>query len=283
MSKLIRNYLGKFDIEALVADLFSKAVSLLLLLLLFYICKLILHATVQKIVAPSLKLSSREINRQRTLVRLIENTLSYALYFFFIYWVLTILGLPVSSLLAGAGIAGVAIGLGAQGFLTDLVNGFFIILERQFDVGDFVKLTNGPISISGKIYSVGIRTTQVYGEDGTLHFIPNRNILVVSNESRGDMRVQIDLPLAMTVDLEKVYQVIEAVHERELENHPTITQPPTILGPQTGTNGQLSFRINFFVENGEQVAIYHAFYRLYQEALLEAGIKFVNPYFSPMP
>lgn len=77
-----------------------------------------------------------------------ENILNYALYFILIYWVLSILGLPVSSLLAGAGIAGVAIGLGAQGFLSDLVNGFFILIEHQFDVGDVVR-PNGPITIEG--------------------------------------------------------------------------------------------------------------------------------------
>ncbi|WP_153053294.1 mechanosensitive ion channel family protein, partial [Streptococcus suis] len=97
---------------------------------------------------PSLKVSTQEIGRQKTISRLVESILNYLLYFILIYCILSILGLPVSSLLAGAGIAGVAVGLGAQGFLSDLVNGFFILIERQFDVGDVVKLTNGPITIS---------------------------------------------------------------------------------------------------------------------------------------
>lgn len=112
---------------------------------------------------------------------------------------LSILGVPVSSLLAGAGLAGVAIGLGAQGFLTDVVNGFFILLENQFEVGDSVVIG----TVEGNISSVGIRTTQIRGFDGTLHFIPNRNITVVSNKSRGDMRVQIDIPIYAHTDLEK--------------------------------------------------------------------------------
>lgn len=61
--------------------------------------------------------------------------------------------------------------MGAQGFLSDLVNGFFILLERQLDVGDNVRLTNGSINIAGIVSSVGIRTTQVRDFDGTLHFI----------------------------------------------------------------------------------------------------------------
>ena len=71
--------------------------------------------------------------------------------------------------------------MGAQGFLSDVINGFFILFERQLDVGDEVVLTNGPITVSGKVVSVGIRTTQLRGEDQALHFVPNRNITVVSN------------------------------------------------------------------------------------------------------
>ena len=188
-------YIQQFDWSKIADDLFSKLVSLLLLFILFYIVKKILHLSVTKIIAPSLKLSKQDVARQKTITRLIENLLNYVLYFLLIYWVLSILGLPVSSLLAGAGIAGVAIGMGAQGFLSDLVNGFFILLERQLDVGDNVRLTNGPINIAGTVISVGIRTTQVRDADGTLHFVPNRNIMVVSNLSRGDMRVLIDIPI----------------------------------------------------------------------------------------
>ena len=120
--------------------------------------------------------------------------MNYCLYFILIYWILSILGLPVSSLLAGAGIAGVAIGLGAQGFLSDLVNGFFILLERQLDVGDTVRLTNGPITIAGTVSSVGIGRPRCETQMGPWHYVPNRNIMVVSNLSRGNQRVLIDMP-----------------------------------------------------------------------------------------
>ena len=130
-------------------------------------------------------MSRHDVGRQKTISRLLENVFNYTLYFFLLYCILSILGLPVSSLLAGAGIAGVAIGMGAQGFLSDVINGFFILFERQLDVGDEVVLTNG-LLLSRKVVSVGIRTTQLRGEDQVLHFVPNRNITVVSNFSRTD-------------------------------------------------------------------------------------------------
>lgn len=274
MSNFIRNYISGINVEQLLNEGISKLISLVLLCLVFYVLKKLLHFVVRGLIKPSLKLTKNDLNRQRTLSRLIENSLSYVLYFFMAYWILSIIGLPVSSLLAGAGIAGVAIGLGAQGFLSDLLNGFFILLEHQFDVGDSVVLTNGPIRLSGKIYSVGVRTTQVRDSDGTLHFIPNRNILVVSNQSRGDMRVQVDLPLPLTANLDKVYRIIDKVNEDLTPSTPIITQAPTIIGPQTLASGQFVLRVHCFVENGKQTETYQLLYRKYQDALREAGITF---------
>ena len=273
IGNVFSHYIQQFDWSKIADDLFSKLVSLLLLFILFYIVKKILHLSVTKIIAPSLKLSKQDVARQKTITRLIENLLNYVLYFLLIYWVLSILGLPVSSLLAGAGIAGVAIGMGAQGFLSDLVNGFFILLERQLDVGDDVHLTNGLINIAGTVISVGIRTTQVRDADGTLHFVPNRNIMVVSNLSRGDMRVLIDIPIYAQTDLDEIYRIISKVNEEAVPEHPEILKEPNILGPQMASNGQFNFRISMIVKGGMQISIYHIFYRLYHEALLREGIE----------
>ncbi|HEM2780552.1 TPA: mechanosensitive ion channel family protein [Streptococcus suis] len=271
MNEFIQKYVSQFNVDAILTAFVNKTLSLVLLFLAFYIVKKLAKASVKKVLVPSLKVSTQDIGRQKTISRLIESILNYLLYFILIYSILTILGLPVSSLFAGAGIAGVAIGLGAQGFLSDLINGFFILLERQFDVGDVVKLTNGPITISGTIVSMGIRTTQVRDADGTLHFIPNRNILVVSNQSRGDMRAQVDIPLKFNTDLEQVSRVIEEVNRRELSNFDQITGV-TILGPQNTANGQFVYRVNLFVANGQQSSIYHQFFGFYQEALRQAGV-----------
>ncbi|HFR3412538.1 TPA: mechanosensitive ion channel family protein, partial [Streptococcus suis] len=264
-------YLFQFNLEDLLTKGLNKVLSLVLLFLAFLVIKKIAKGSVKRILIPSLKVSTQDIGRQKTISRLVESMLSYLLYFILIYCILSILGLPVTSLLAGAGIAGVAVGMGAQGFLSDLVNGFFILVERQFDVGDVVKLTNGRITITGTVVSMGIRTSQVRDADGTLHFIPNRNILVVSNQSRGDMRAQVDIPLKFNTDLDRVAQVIEEVNRRELGKNDQITGI-TVLGPQNTATGQFVYRINLFVANGQQSKVYHQFLGFYQDALRQAGI-----------
>ena len=109
------------------------------------------------------------------------------------------------------------------------------MLENQFEVGDSVVIG----SVEGNISSVGIRTTQIRGFDGTLHFIPNRNITVVSNKSRGDMRVQIDIPIYAHTDLAKVSNIIKTINKEQLPAFPEIVGSPTILGPCTNTTAQL--------------------------------------------
>ncbi|EJN93204.1 mechanosensitive ion channel family protein [Streptococcus ratti] len=271
--KFITSYLGNFNFEKMVLEFSSKILSIVLLLVVFAIAKKVINYLFKKTIAKSMFLAKYSQARQKTLVKLFHNLMDYSLYFLLIYWMLAIIGLPVSSLLAGAGIAGVAIGLGAQGFLSDLVNGFFILLERQFDVGDSVKLNAVTGTIAGTVVSVGIRTTQIRDFDGTLHFIPNRSITIVSNLSRGDMRAQIDIPIYADTNLETVTAVINKVNEENVPNYPEIVGIPNLLGatPSAAT-GQMVFRVDIFVQNGRQNHIYYTFYRIYQEALTAAGI-----------
>ncbi|MBM7643257.1 mechanosensitive ion channel family protein [Streptococcus loxodontisalivarius] len=265
---IIRNHMQQLQLEQLAVDLLSKCVSLILLLIFFFIGKRLLTYIFTQTVTKSISLTKQTEARQKTIIKLLHNIMDYALYFMLIYWVLSILGVPVSSLLAGAGLAGVALGLGAKDFLSDLVNGFFILLENQYDVGESVEIG----TVSGNVSSVGIRTTQVRGFDGTLHTIPNRNISIVSNKSRGDMRAQIDIPILAHTNLEQMTSIIKEVNENEVPNHPEIVGLPNILGPRTTSAGQLIFRVDIFVQNGKQSAIYSEFYRLYQEALIANGI-----------
>lgn len=272
MSILIK-YWESLNLEDTAVNILSKGVSLLLLFIFFSVGKRLANWLFERFFINSSRFIKENDSRKKTLVKLFHNIMNYSLYFILIYWSLAILGLPVSSLIAGAGIAGLAIGLGAQGFLSDLVNGFFILVERQFDVGDSVTVDG----ISGTVSSVGIRTTEIRGFDGTLHFIPNRQILLVSNQSRGDMRAQIDIPIYATSNLDTITQIIKTVNQKEVPLTPEIVGVPNILGPRTATNGQFVFRIDIFVENGKQYQIYSKFFRLYQEALLEAGMNLPTP------
>ena len=260
---ILQKYIQQFNFEESLMLLISKGIKLLILLIIFLLSKKIINFLFKHTVGRSLSWTIQTSARKKTIEHLLHNCMHYILYFFLVYWLLSILGVPVSSLLAGAGLAGVALGLGAQGFLSDVVNGFFILLEDQFEVGDSVEVG----AITGLVSTMGIRTTQIRGFDGTLHFIPNRNITIVSNKSRGDMRAQIDIPVYTSTDISKVTSIIQQVNKDNNENYPEIIGSPNIIGLTSKPSGQLVFRVDIFTKNGQQVHIYAEFLKLYHEAL----------------
>lgn len=272
----LEKFIDHLNVEEVLFTFFTKLISILLLIIAFVTVRQVINYLFEKTVNRSLAFSRQKVARQKTLAKLSHNVLNYTLYFFLFYWILSILGVPISSLLAGAGIAGVAIGLGAQGFLSDVVNGFFILLENQFDVGDIINVG----TVSGTVTNVGIRTTQIHDFDGTLHFIPNRNITIVSNKSRSNMRAQIDIPLFVHTNLDQISDIVTKINEEYVSKHPAIVGEPTVFGPTTNANGQFVYRINIFTQNGAQFDIYAEFYKLYQKAILEEGIDLPTYNFS---
>lgn len=188
---------------------------------------------------------------------------------------MTIVGVPVGSLLAGAGIAGVAIGLGAQGFMNDIITGFFIILEQQMDVGDYIRLAN--LNIEGTVISVGLRTTQMKALDGTLHFIPNRNIMTISNLSRSNMQVLIDVRIMPDEGYDKITEIIDHVNEElKRKYNDSIQQGPSIFGMVDLGNGNFAVRTTMYVLNGKQALIKEEFLAQYVKKLSEANFTIPN-------
>ncbi|WP_373705739.1 mechanosensitive ion channel family protein, partial [Jeotgalibaca porci] len=133
----------------IISLIMTKAIFLLLTLLLFFLIKKIITFLMKRTFERKRNKMDFSSSRRSTIYKMLENAFSYTLAFFFIYTVLSILGIPISTLIASAGIAGLAIGLGAQTFINDIVNGFFILLENQFDVGDSVTIGD----FSGKVVS----------------------------------------------------------------------------------------------------------------------------------
>ncbi|NSR90737.1 mechanosensitive ion channel family protein [Enterococcus faecalis] len=271
----LQRFWNNINWDAIVATLIEKSLSILFLIFLFFIIQRIGKYLIDRTYANYSKKQHFSESRLKTLHTLIINAFQYTLFFFFIYSLLTIVGLPVGSLLAGAGIAGVAIGLGAQGFMNDLITGFFIILEQQMDVGDYIRLL--ALNIEGTVTSVGLRTTQIKAVDGTVHFIPNRNITTISNLSRANMQVLIDVRINPEEGYEKICEVITEVNETLKEKYiESIQTGPDIFGMVDLGNGNFAVRTTMYVLNGKQFAVKEEFLAQYIKALTEAGFTIPN-------
>lgn len=271
MTDLLRDFTA-LSWENIMTDLGIKILSCGVILLISWLVRQLARLLVKWLSGKTRLFTAQDIARQQTLVKLFFSLSDYTVFFLTGYTLLATLGVPVSSLLAGAGIAGLAIGLGAQGFLTDLINGAFILIERQYDVGDSVIIQN----ISGKVANLGIRTTQLKSSDGTIHFIPNRHITYVSNLSRGNRRVHIDLPLPFGTNFDDVTALLTPVGNAAAAQHPQVLDTPRYLGARKAPDNTTVYRVELAVENGSQETIYYNFYQLFQKILQEANLLKTN-------
>jgi len=173
---------------------------------------------------------SQEAERKRedTLINIINKTLRVLLWLIALLMILSELGLNIGPLLAGAGIAGVALGFGAQTLIKDIINGLFIILENQFRVGDVICVGK----ICGKVEDITLRTTVLRDLDGTVHYIPNGQIKTTSNLSKEFSQVHLNIGISYNSDLEKVEAVINQIGQeiaKDAQWQDDILEPPKFI------------------------------------------------------
>lgn len=202
-------------------------------------------------------------NRMATVKALVLNIYRYTCYFFLLYAILSEIGVPVGTLIAGAGIFSLALGLGAQSLVSDIVTGFFILLEQQLDVGDTVQIGQ----IKGTVTALGIRTTQVTSSDGTLNFIPNRNITIVQNLSRNNMVSNVDIRITSKTPLSKVEEIVTQVNKKLVPQIKALQLKPVIVGPVVTPDGALVFRVTIAAVSGKQSTVASRFLAAYLKEL----------------
>lgn len=178
---------------------------------------------------------TQELNLQRiaTLTGALSTASVVAIWTVSILVILGNLNVSLGPLLASAGVAGVALGFGAQSLVRDTLSGFFILLENQFGVGDSVEVRTTADPVLGRIEWFTLRATALRAYDGTLHVVPNGNIQVVSNKSRGWARAIVDTRFAYGQDPEQVRLLLDELFA-ELREDPQLLEwvkdGPVVLG-----------------------------------------------------
>jgi moderate conductance mechanosensitive channel len=145
-----------------------------------------------------------------------------------VFMILSELKINVAPALAGLGIAGIAIGFGAQHLVKDLFNGTLILLENQYGVGDVVKIAG----ITGTVEEVDLRRTVLRDLDGIVHTVPNGDISVASNYTKERSRINMNISVGYGEDLSRVIGVINRIGNELAEDPdwaPRISQPPQVL------------------------------------------------------
>lgn len=220
-------------LEAITPWLFDHGLKILGILVAVVVIRKFARVFIEKIVRrvitgdPHLS-KGAEKKREDTLIRIFSITVGILVWILGGLMILQEAGVEIGPLLAAAGIAGVAVGFGGQYLIRDLISGLFIIMENQYRIGDVVCFDQ----TCGAVEDITMRMTTLRDLDGNVHHVPHGEINVVSNMSKGFARINLDIGVSYSADLEKVIEVVNQVGKdlaEDIDWKEFIIQPPQFL------------------------------------------------------
>ncbi|MEO0987834.1 MAG: mechanosensitive ion channel domain-containing protein [Cyanobacteria bacterium J06639_14] len=184
---------------------------------------------VQSRAALTMEKTQRLALRLSTLSEVVQGCVTVAIALIALMIMLSQLGIQVTPILAGAGIVGVALSFASQSLIKDIINGFLILIEDQYGVGDVISVRG----ISGFVETMNLRMTQLRDTEGRLTTVPNGQIDIVQNLSKEWSRVDLGIPVGLEADINQASRLMEQIaHEMSQDGiwGPLILEPPLLLG-----------------------------------------------------
>jgi small conductance mechanosensitive channel len=268
-------------IQKAVTWLIATGLKLLLIigaiLLLLRVCR-VLSRRLEKVFLKGRE-DEESLKRARTLSNLINQFLRVVVLVIAVITILGALDIQIAPILATAGVAGLAVGFAAQSLIKDVINGFFIILWDQIRVGDIVRIAGR----SGAVEEVTLKMTVLRDFDGSVHYIPNGLIDVVTNMTRDFSRFVFDIGVSYFEDVDQVMEVIKRVDE-ELRAEPKwaelIMAPLEVLGLDRFENSAVVIRARTTTRPGQQWQVAREFNRRLKIAFEREGISIPFPHLT---
>src|SRR5204862_2590234 len=212
----------------------------------------------------------------RTMASVITSVGVFVIFFWAVLQALPLFGLNLGPLLASAGIAGLAIGFGAQTLVHDFINGFFILLENQYDIGDNVRIAG----VKGTVEAMSLRHTLLRDEDGTVHFVPNSEIKIVSNATRDWSQLTLRVTVAYSEPSERIVKLLQEVGE-ELRHDPTyaddIVSDIEVPGIDRVGNGEVEYLLQVKTRPNQQHRVSRELRRRIKECFQQNNVQTAGP------
>lgn len=229
----------------------------------------VLNLAVDEVLVKRSKLPPEQRQRRATIVPLIESILKYIVYVNAAFLVLGQLGIDPTPFLAGAGIVGLAIGLGAQGLVNDMVSGFLILFEDYYLVGDYI----AALEAEGTVERIDLRTTRIRDTSGRLHILRNGQIESVVNYSKVYTFAVVDVGVAYETDLDRAYAALERCGERLGLGGGHVLEATRVMGLQAFGESELTLRTVTRVKPGSHLQVERSLRKIIKEVFDEEGIE----------
>jgi small conductance mechanosensitive channel len=224
----------------------------------------------------------RREGRAAAISTVLASTATVVVWVIAFIMVLGELNVDLAPLIAGAGIAGVALGFGAQSLVKDCITGLFMLIEDQYGIGDDVDLGEA----SGTVDRITLRTTVLRGPDGTRWHVPNGEVVRVGNRSASWRVVMLDIVVGPGADLELVSRLVTETATRVCESEEfaaDVIEAPELLGVESITAEGVTERLRIKTRPGAQFGIQRALREAIKRALDEAGVPPPRPPVVPPP
>lgn len=250
-------------------------IILIVSIILIELLRLITHRLAKFSKSPELP-SGVRAQQLRTLAGVVYSVGLFVIIFLALMQVLPLFGINMGPLLASAGIAGLAIGFGAQTLVKDVINGFFILVENQYDVGDSVKVAG----VQGTVESMTLRRTVLRDVDGTVHTIPNSQITVVSNCTRDWAQLTLHVPVAYDEDSDRVIKLLQEVGTdlRHDEGFAAMmVADPEVPGIDKVSPGQVDYLMLVKTRPGSQYPVGRELRRRIRDCFIKNHVKLASP------
>jgi small conductance mechanosensitive channel len=213
--------------------------------------------------------------RAETLGSVLTNASRVVVAAFFLLMTLQEFGVNIGPLVAGAGVAGVALGFGAQSLVKDVISGFFLLLENQFGVGDIVNVDDKHV---GTVERMTLRITQLRDSEGRAHFVPNGSILRVVVLSKDFARALVDVEVGYETDPDQAFAVLREVGQKLHEDWPDkAIEPLDVKGIEVLSTSGFIIRTLTKTAPGEQWEVSRELRRRILMAFREHGIQIPYP------
>jgi small conductance mechanosensitive channel len=200
----------------------------------------------------------------------------FVIWFLATMQILAQLSIKVEPLLASAGIAGLAVGFGAQTLVKDYINGFLVLLENQYDIGDTIRIAG----VEGVVEAMTLRRTILRGADGTLHTVPSSQITIVSNLTRDWTQIAMKVSVSYKADSDRVVELLKDV-ALEVAHDPKFTDKvvsePDVPGIDRVNGDEIEYLLLLKTRPGAQFEVSRELRRRIKACFAKSGIEPGNP------
>ncbi|MEO1372963.1 MAG: mechanosensitive ion channel family protein [Cyanobacteria bacterium J06635_10] len=264
----------QIELIANLATWGPRIIRLIAIAFIAHVLVELVYLAIEELLLKNQNLTELEMQRRKTTIPLLQSFSKYMIYFAAGIFILETIGINPAPILATAGIFGLALSLGAQNLVNDIVSGFFILFENYYLVGDYISAGNvEEREVEGFVESIELRTTRLRHPNGQLQIIRNGDMGSIVNYSKTYIYAMVEVRLDYDVELEQVYRIVELIGHELKAAYSEVLEPTLVDGIEEFGEYYLILGTRTKVKPGKNLQIERILRKMLKDAFSREGIQ----------